>query len=58
VNGPKAAPIYKYLTQAKPPSDIKWNFEKFLVNKRGQIVERFDHEALFSEIENSVKLLL
>jgi glutathione peroxidase len=23
------------------PSDIKWNFEKFLVNKKGEITERF-----------------
>jgi glutathione peroxidase len=26
------------------PDDIKWNFEKFLVNKRGEIVERFSPE--------------
>lgn len=25
-------------------NDIKWNFEKFLINKKGQIVERFSPE--------------
>jgi glutathione peroxidase len=25
-------------------NDIKWNFEKFLVNKKGEIVERFSPE--------------
>lgn len=23
------------------PNDIKWNFEKFLVNKKGEVIERF-----------------
>lgn len=26
------------------PNDIKWNFEKFLVNKKGEVVERFSPE--------------
>ncbi len=26
-------------------SDIKWNFTKFLVNKRGQVVDRFEPDA-------------
>ena len=26
------------------PNDIKWNFEKFLVNKRGEVVGRFSPE--------------
>ncbi len=23
------------------PEDIKWNFEKFLLNKNGEVIERF-----------------
>ena len=26
------------------PNDIKWNFEKFLVNRKGEVVERFSPE--------------
>lgn len=26
------------------PNDIKWNFEKFLVNKKGEVIERFSPE--------------
>lgn len=26
------------------PNDIKWNFEKFLINKKGEIIERFSPE--------------
>lgn len=57
VNGPKAHPMYQYLTKEKPPA-IEWNFTKFLINKRGQIVERFNHEASFTDIENAVKVLI
>lgn len=45
VNGKSAAPLYSYLTSldTKPQGkgDISWNFEKFLVGKRGQVVARF-----------------
>lgn len=39
VNGADAAPLYKQLT-AKD-GDIKWNFEKFVIGRNGQIVARF-----------------
>jgi len=44
VNGPNAAPVYKYLTSAQgsfPTNDIKWNFGKFLVDKKGKCVKRY-----------------
>lgn len=45
VNGPKAAPLYKYLTSKegtpKDPGDVKWNFEKFLISRDGKVVQRF-----------------
>jgi len=42
VKGKGQAPLYKYLTtKAKPPGDIKWNFEKFLIDREGKIVHRF-----------------
>ena len=38
-------PVYKYLTAlpAKPagPGKITWNFEKFLVNRQGEVAARF-----------------
>ena len=44
VNGDKADPLYKYLT-AQKASDmtgpIKWNFEKFVIGKDGNVVARF-----------------
>jgi glutathione peroxidase len=45
VNGEGQAPLYKELTslETKPvgPGKISWNFEKFLVNKKGEVVARF-----------------
>jgi glutathione peroxidase len=35
-------PLYERLTKAvEPKKDIAWNFEKFLVNKQGEVVTRF-----------------
>ena len=39
VNGENAAPIYKKLTAKDGP--IKWNFEKFVIGRNGEIVARF-----------------
>jgi glutathione peroxidase len=45
VNGDGAAPLYKYLKSAKPgllgSEAIKWNFTKFLVDRKGNVVERY-----------------
>ena len=42
VNGENASPLYKTLTSsAKPSGDVKWNFEKFLIGRNGEIVARF-----------------
>ena len=45
VKGENAAPIYKYLTSkdTKPAEkgDISWNFEKFLIDREGQLINRF-----------------
>jgi len=45
VNGPDASPVYKTLTSKesdpKFAGDIKWNFEKFLIGRNGEIVARF-----------------
>ena len=38
VNGVKAAPLYKQLTKDGP---IKWNFEKFVIGRDGNVVARF-----------------
>ena len=45
VKGEDIHPLYKFLTSAdtdsKFPGDINWNFEKFLVDRNGQVINRF-----------------
>jgi len=45
VKGEDQAPLYAYLTKETGPSmagDIKWNFTKFLVDRNGNVVQRFE----------------
>lgn len=45
VNGPKAAPLYQYLTGPDVPIEdqgkVKWNFEKFLIDRKGNVIARY-----------------
>lgn len=59
VKGPAAHPLYRYLTNEAPglfgTKAIKWNFTKFLVDRRGQVVKRYapktTPEAIAADIE-------
>lgn len=44
VKGADIAPLFKYLTEAPNPDftgEIKWNFEKFLIDENGKLIHRF-----------------
>jgi glutathione peroxidase len=57
--GPGQHPLYKLLTDAQPKrtispavkspkpvdGDVRWNFEKFLIGRNGEIVARFDPDV-------------
>lgn len=62
VNGPSAHPLYRYLTEAKPgfmgSRKIKWNFTKFLVNRSGQVIERFAPSKKPQDLAHSIERLL
>jgi glutathione peroxidase len=59
VNGDEAAPLFRYLKKAKPgllgTEAIKWNFTKFLVDRQGNVVERYapnvEPESIIDDIE-------
>jgi glutathione peroxidase len=45
VKGPDQAPLYHFLTEdTRRPlaGEIQWNFTKFLIDRRGQVVARFE----------------
>ena len=61
VNGDKEHPLYRYLKDNCPVNKgkkIKWNFTKFLVDREGNIVNRFEPTAKPSEFEEEIKKLL
>ena len=61
VNGANEAPLYTWLKQQKGGimgSNIKWNFTKFLVDREGNVVERFAPTVTPEKIEEKVKALL
>ncbi len=64
VKGDDQTPLYQYLTKDTPAGingDIKWNFTKFLVDRNGKVVERFeskitpDSPEVTSAIEKQLK---
>jgi len=65
VKGDDQAPLYKYLTESANPAyagEIKWNFTKFLVDRDGHVVQRFEPDAtpdspqVTSAIEQALKM--
>jgi glutathione peroxidase len=62
VNGGDTAPVYKYLKHAKPgllgSEAIKWNFTKFLVDRGGNVVERYAPNAEPESIAGDIQKLL
>ncbi len=49
VNKDSACGLYKYLTATEAPpvgkGAVKWNFEKFLINRKGELVHRFSPQT-------------
>ena len=62
VNGKNAHPIFKYLKSNLSGgilgSSIKWNFTKFVINRKGIPVKRFGPPTKPEEMEDTIKELL
>lgn len=85
VNGPTAAPLYKFLKSEKAfggfdsaheltpvlekmlsaedpefakKTDIKWNFTKFLIDREGNVVRRFEPTHAVAQIDEEIGKLL
>lgn len=61
VNGKNEEPLYTYLKNKKSGvmgKNIKWNFTKFLVDKNGNVVERFAPTTEPQKIEKKIKEIL
>jgi glutathione peroxidase len=64
VKGPGIDPLFAYLTSSETDprfgGAIKWNFNKFLVNRKGEVVARFEPqvEPTAPEVETAIQSAL
>ncbi|AOY01764.1 glutathione peroxidase [Jeongeupia sp. USM3] len=62
VNGDGAHPLYQFLKKAEPgilgTEAIKWNFTKFLIDREGQVIERFAPTTSPEDIAGRIEQLL
>ena len=61
VNGDKTNPLYTYLKETLPlegKNDIRWNFEKFLIDKNGKPVKRFAPRTKPADLDTEIQELL
>jgi glutathione peroxidase len=62
VNGENTHPLYVYLKKQAPgflgTESIKWNFTKFLINKKGNVVKRYGSSTKPAEITDDIEKLL
>ncbi len=62
VNGKDTHPLYRYLKRGARgmlgSEPIKWNFTKFLINREGDVVERYGSTTKPEQIEADIEAVL
>jgi len=62
VNGPDAAPLYRWLKKEAPgllgTEGIKWNFTKFLVSRDGKVADRYAPQTKPEDLAGDIEKLL
>jgi glutathione peroxidase len=62
VNGVYAHPLFVYIRKQTPGilgfNTVKWNFTKFLVDQKGNVVKRFAPNVKPSEIAKDIEAIL
>ena len=63
LRGVQELPLYTFLTSGKampPGGDVHWNFTKFLINGKGEVVARFDPDVApdSSELTSTLEQVL
>jgi glutathione peroxidase len=59
--GPQYGEFYAAINEINPPADpadVKWNFTKFLVDREGRVVKRFEPPVAASQLESEVAAYL
>ena len=61
VKGDDQHPLYQYITKESPyPGEVKWNFQKYLVDKSGKIVAKYLSavDPMSKEVRSEVEKLI
>jgi glutathione peroxidase len=62
VNGPRSHPLYAWMKGEKGGGilgpGIKWNFTKFLIDRKGEVAGRFPPTATPASLESAIEALL
>ena len=62
VNGSEAEPLFKYLKSAAPgllgSEAIKWNFTKFLIDRKGNVLNRYSPATRPEDLEGAIEAAL
>lgn len=61
VNGELADPLFKYLTSwgtNDVSEEIKWNFTKFLIDRQGTIIQRYEPQVEPEQMEKDIQKIL
>ena len=61
VKGSDKHPLYQYLTEQSPfPGEVEWKFQKYLIDRSGNVVDRFHHRTrpLAPEVVKEVERVL
>jgi glutathione peroxidase len=58
VNGDGAAPLYQHLTKTDGQGAVKWNFEKFLIGRDGQVIRRYRSKVKPEQIADDIEKAL
>lgn len=61
VNGAQAHPLFDFLKSQQKGmlgDKIKWNFTKFLVNREGEVVQRFSPQKQPAQLASTIEELL
>ncbi len=52
-------PLYAALTRAvEPQGDVKWNFEKFLIDRQGNVVARYPSSTTPEALDSAIQQVL
>ncbi|MEL7197294.1 MAG: glutathione peroxidase [Pseudomonadota bacterium] len=62
VNGPNASPLFDWMKSEQKglmgSTSIKWNFTKFLINRKGEVVKRYGSNDAPARIAKDIEKLI